>query len=118
MTQKFDRRVLPITSAVAAALLATGCSREPDTANADVRVCRDAEGRRVDDAQCRTHAGGGIATGAFLWYYLTRGSTVPRVGQPLAGGSIAPAFGKNYREASQSTVTRGGLGLSGGSGLS
>lgn len=118
MTQKFDRRILPITSAVAAALLATGCSRSPDTANSDVRVCRDAEGRRVEDSNCRSHAGSGVATGAFLWYYLNRGSAVARVGQPLSGGSIAPSFGKNYREASQSTVTRGGLGLAGGSGLS
>ncbi|MCI4589755.1 hypothetical protein MOK15_06575 [Sphingobium sp. BYY-5] len=116
MTQKFDRRILPITSAVAAALLATGCSRSPDTANADVRVCRDAQGRRVEDSNCRSHSG--VATGAFVWYFLNRGSAVARVGQPLSGGSIAPSFGKSYGQVSPATVTRGGLGLSGRSTLS
>jgi hypothetical protein len=113
MSQKFDRRVLPITSAVAAALLATGCSRGPDTANADVRVCRDAQGRRVEDYNC--HSRGGGAAG---WYYLNRGSAVARVGQPQGGGSIAPSFGKSYGHVSPATVTRGGLGLSGRSAFS
>lgn len=112
MTQKFDRRVLPITSAVAAALLATGCSRNPDTANADLRVCRDAQGRRVEDYNCRSRGGGAVG-----WYYLGRGSAVARVGQPQGGGSIAPSFGKSYGEASAASVTRGGLGGFGRSGL-
>lgn len=116
MDHKFDRRVLPITSAIAAALLATGCSRSPDTANSDVRVCRDAQGRRVEDSNCRSYHGGG--GGAFLWYYLNRGSAVARVGQPLSGGSTTPAFGKSYGQASSATITRGGLGMSGRSGLS
>jgi hypothetical protein len=113
MDHKFDRRVLPITSAIAAALLATGCSRSPDTANSDVRVCRDNMGRRVDDGNCRTYHGGGGG-----WYYLNRGSAVARVGQPLNGGSIIPTPGRSYGQASSATITRGGLGMSGRSGLS
>lgn len=113
MTQKFDRRVLPITSAVAAALLATGCSRSPDTADSDVRVCRDTQGRRVEDHNCRS---GG--SGAHGWYYLGRGSAVARVGERVSGGSIAPSYGHSYSPASSANVTRGGLGLSGRSGLS
>lgn len=114
MARKFDRSVLPITSALAAALLATGCSRSPDTANTDLRVCRDNLGRRTDDANCRSHGGGG---GAFGWYYLGRGSAIARMGQPLNGGSIAPSFGRTYGEASAANITRGGLGLSGRSGI-
>ncbi|WP_298400122.1 hypothetical protein [Sphingobium sp.] len=109
MTQKFDRRVLPITSAVAAALLATGCSRNPgttDTADADVRVCRDAQGRRVEDNDCRSRAGGAVG-----WYYLNRGSSVARVGDTQMGGDFSPAAGRSYSDSS--SVTRGGLGLSG-----
>ncbi|NWK95661.1 hypothetical protein DM806_08240 [Sphingobium lactosutens] len=117
MSQKFDRRVLPITSAVAAALLATGCSRSPDTADSDLRVCKDAQGRRVEDSNCHSRSSG-VGTAAFAWYFLSRGSPVARVGQPLSGGSIAPTFGKIYRQASPATVTRGGLGGSGRSSLS
>ena len=115
MTQKFDRRVLPITSAVAAALLATCCSRSPDIAEQDVRVCRDAQGRRVADRNC---SGGGGSGGGHGWYYLGRGSAVARVGERVSGGSIAPSYGRSYSPASSATVTRGGLGLSGRSGLS
>lgn len=117
MDHKFDRRVLPITSAVAAALLATGCSRSPDTANADLRICRDNLGRRAEDYNCRS-GGGGSGGGAHGWYYVNRGSAVARIGQPQGGGSISPSFGRSYGEASSATVTRGGLGLSGRSGLS
>ncbi|MGA1852937.1 hypothetical protein [Sphingobium yanoikuyae] len=109
MTQKFDRRMLPITSAMAAALLATGCSRSPDTADRDVRVCRDAQGRRVEDRNCSWGGSGG----GHGWYYLGRGSAVARVGERVGGGSIAPSYGHSYSPASSANVTRGGLGLSG-----
>lgn len=86
MTQKFDRRMLPITSAMAAALLATGCSRSPDTADRDVRVCRDAQGRRVEDRNCSWGGSGG----GHGWYYLGRGSAVGAWANGLVAGRSPP----------------------------
>jgi hypothetical protein len=111
----FDPRVLPITSAVATALLAGACSPSADVAKSDVAVCRDAAGVRVDDARCM-HGGGHGATGAIVgaatWYYLSRGSMVPQFGQALSGGYTTPRAGVGYARASSATVSRGGFGMS------
>ncbi|PTQ12170.1 hypothetical protein CLG96_06335 [Sphingomonas oleivorans] len=113
MQGKFDRRVLPITTAVAAALLASGCgSRGEDRASSDVAVCRDRSGRRVDDADCAGGGSGGGSAGARGWYYLARGSRVPAIGEALGGGSDRPRAGVHYARASAATVTRGGFGMS------
>ncbi|RUN76420.1 hypothetical protein EJC47_10600 [Sphingomonas sp. TF3] len=118
----FDPRVLPITSAVATALLAGACSPSADVAKSDVAVCRDAAGLRTDDANCVRsgggHGGGGAIVGAATWYYLSRGSMVPPMGQSLAGGYTTPRAGVGYARASSATVSRGGFGMSarGGSG--
>ena len=108
---KFDPRMLPLTSAVAAALLVGGCGPGRGVADADLALCRDASGRRVADAQCGrgTNGHGGGAAG---WYYLARGSTVPRLGEALAGGSTSPRAGVGYARASSATVSRGGFGMS------
>lgn len=98
----FDPRVLPITSAVATALLAGACSPSADVAKSDVAVCRDAAGVRVDDARCM-HGGGhgptGAIVGAATWYYLSRGSMVPQFGQAVSGGYTSPRAGVGYARA-------------------
>lgn len=117
MTRRtFDPRYLPITSAVATALLASGCGPSTDVARSDVAVCRDANGVRTADANCaRGHGGNGMngaIVGAAAWYYMSRGSMVPRMGQPLSGGFTTPRAGANYARASAATVSRGGFGAS------
>ncbi len=109
--RKFDPRILPLTSAVAVALLASGCGPSRSVADTDVAVCRDTGGKRVDDAQCG-RTGGHAAMAGVAWYYLARGSTVPRLGEALAGGSTSPRAGVGYARASSATVSRGGFGSS------
>lgn len=115
-SRKFDPRLLPMTSAVATALLASACSPSADVAKSDVAVCRDANGLRTDDAKCARSGGGHGASGAILgaatWYYLSRGSMVPQRGQALSGGFTAPRAGVGYARASSATVSRGGFGMS------
>ncbi|WP_242139596.1 MULTISPECIES: hypothetical protein [unclassified Sphingomonas] len=117
MTKRtFDPRFLPITSAVATALLASGCGPSTDVARSDVAVCRDANGVRTADANCARSGGGhgmnGAIMGAAAWYYLSRGSVVPAMGRPLAGGYMSPRAGTSYARASAATVSRGGFGMS------
>lgn len=107
----FDPRVLPITSAVATALLAGACSPSADVARSDVAVCRDAAGLRTDDANC-VRSGGGHGGGGAAWYFLSRGSAVPQPGQALSGGYTSPRAGVGYARASSATVSRGGFGMS------
>ncbi|MFA6123949.1 hypothetical protein [Sphingomonas sp.] len=107
----FDPKFLPITSAVATALLAGACSPSRDVANADVAVCRDAAGLRTDDAKC-VRSGGGHGGGGAAWYFLSRGSVVPQPGQAVAGGYTTPRAGVGYARASSATVSRGGFGMS------
>ena len=111
--RKFDPRILPLTSAVAAALLVGACGPSQSVADTDVAVCRDASGKRADDASCeRGGSGGHAAMAGFAWYYLARGSVVPRMGEALGGGSASPRAGTGYARASSATVSRGGFGMS------
>ena len=107
---KFDPRILPITSAVAAALLVGACG--PSVADTDVAICRDASGKRTADTNCPRGGGHGaiLGAGAAGWYYMARGSAVPRVGEAVTGGSTTPRAGVSYARASSATVSRGGFG--------
>lgn len=108
-SRKFEAKTLPTTTAVAAALLLGAC--RPSVANTDVAVCRDASGKRTADADCPRGGGhGAMIAGAAGWYYMTRGSAVPRVGEALSGGSSIPRAGIGYARASSATVSRGGFG--------
>jgi predicted small secreted protein len=113
---RFSRAALPLTVAAAAATLAA-CDRDTrDWAGSDVKVCRDAQGRRVADRQCEqqtAYAGhnSGHVPGV-VRYYLGRGSQVARVGEPLTGGSPVARPGVSYARATPATVTRGGFGSS------
>lgn len=109
--RKFEPAMLPITAAMAGALLTGACSSSSDVAERDLAICRDASGRRVADSGCGTgHAGGGG------FYYLGRGARVPAIGEPVEGGSATPRAGTSYARASAATVSRGGFGASAGEG--
>ncbi len=121
-------RDLTITTGVAAALLVAGCSRQSDqdngwTADRDTAVCVDQQGKRAPDDKCpqqRVASTGHMGVGnAFLWYYLGRQSAVPYYGEPVRGGSFAPAAGHSYFRAPAGTavtraaaIARGGFGSS------
>lgn len=112
---------LKFTTAIAAALLASGCGSrsEPDgwTAQRDTAICTDRAGNRVADDQCRRQT----ATGgnAFLWYFLARNAVIPPYGEPARGGAYARAPGRSYGFAPATTqVTRAGAISRGGFGAS
>ncbi|WP_312489900.1 hypothetical protein [Sphingomonas sp.] len=110
------------TTALAAALLASGCNRGAGddgwTADTDTAICTDAQGKRLPDDRCRQHRVGG-GGGAF-WYFLGRGRTIPFIGERAQGGSFRAAGGTAYRSAPTGTaitrsaaISRDGFGSSG-----
>ena len=116
---------LTFTTALAAALLATGCNRQPDwNDNNQAAICTDRSGHRVADSQCDRYAGGGGGGGVspFLWYYMGRSSAIPPIGGYAGGGgSYSRGAGTSYSRApsggmesvaSHASVTRGGFGSS------
>jgi hypothetical protein len=121
------RKDLTITTAIAAALLASGCKeRQEDgwTASNDTAICTDKAGKRVPDDQCPRqplaggyHGGGGSS--AFLWYFLGRNSVIPPYGETARGGTFTRAPGASYARAPSNTfVTRSGAISRGGFGTS
>nr|WP_294167880.1 hypothetical protein [uncultured Sphingomonas sp.] len=122
------RKPIPITSAVAAALLALpGCSNRNDwddgvTAASDTAVCVNNAGQRVSDDRCDERR---VRSGGFGFFYLPRGALLPYYGQSVrdprfASGSSTPRPGVNYGRAPAATrmtrsqaVSRGGLGSTG-----
>lgn len=125
---------LPLTSAMAAAMLALpACSEREQwngdvVANQDTAFCIDQQGNRVDDENCREvrtyYSSGGVR--GYQWYYMGRGSPIPYYGESIydrrfqAHGAFQPRPGVNYSHAAPDTrmtrsraVARGGLGSSG-----
>ncbi|WP_294236173.1 hypothetical protein [uncultured Sphingomonas sp.] len=109
------------TTAMAAALLASGCNRAKAddnwTADQDTAICTDAQGKRLPDDRCRqTRVGGG---GGAFWYFLGRGRAIPFYGERATGGSFRAAPGARYAAAPSGSamtrsaaVSRGGFGSS------
>lgn len=88
---------LNITLIIAAAIIAA-CSPAPQggRAEADMRVCRDAQGKRVSDIRCeQIRDGGGARPGfsPFYWWYINRGGYYPYVGSGIREGSTDPIRG-------------------------
>lgn len=91
--------LLPLVGAVSAGVLA-GCT--PDSDDATVRLCRDAQGRRVADANCNSGGRG------FGYAYVGAGRAVPAEGQQIRDYRNSPGAGE-VRSA-DGRVLRGGLG--------
>ena len=97
---------LKLTTAMAAALLASGCNRAKAddnwTTDRDTAICTDAQGVRLPDDRCRQHRVGGGGGG--FWEFLGCGRAIPRVGErPTAGGvpsAYAAALCSEYRQRS------------------
>ncbi len=109
------------TTALAAALLTSGCNRNTVddgwTTETDTAICTDAQGKRLPDDRCRQHRVGG-GGGAF-WYFLGRGRTIPFYGERARGGSFRAVGGTRYQTAPTGTamtrsaaISRGGFGSS------
>ncbi|MDZ7281632.1 hypothetical protein N4G62_06265 [Sphingomonas sanguinis] len=109
------------TTAMAAALLASGCNRAKAdnnwTADRDTAICTDAQGLRLPDDRCRQHRAG--IGGAAFWYFLGRGRAIPYFGERATGGSFRAAPGTRYGFAPSGSamtraaaVSRGGFGAS------
>jgi hypothetical protein len=110
------------TTAMAAALLASGCNRAKAddnwTADKDTAICTDSQGKRLPDDRCRQTRTGGIGGGAF-WYFLGRGRAIPFYGERATGGSFRPVGGARYFTAPSGSamtrsaaISRGGFGAS------
>jgi hypothetical protein len=112
--RRFEGVTLTTVLAVAAAV--TGCHKDNDwqASAGPTRVCVDASGARVPEAQCApaaAHIGG---VNPFVWYYLgtlnSRPNYVPPYGGYVSGGSLSPARGVNYSAAPAGGISRGGFG--------
>jgi hypothetical protein len=104
MANKRSLPALPFVSAMAGAMLLSGCS-DPNggwTASGPTKTCVDAQGRRLMDQSCARVGGGGGH-----WYYFGGGGRIPPVGERVSGGSSVPLTGVGY---SESHVARGGFG--------
>lgn len=130
------RKQLPLTSAMAAAMLALPACSEREQWNGDVAAkndtafCIDQDGRRIDDENCREASNRGYYAGGVRrgnqWYYMGRGSPLPYYGESIydrrfeAHGAFQPRPGLSYTHAPADTrmtrsraISRGGLGSSG-----
>jgi hypothetical protein len=107
------RFVLPLTTAVSAAILSS-CSANEWQITGNARVCVDDAGVRVVDSRCAD-----ANNLHHHWYYISHGGYVPRTGGHASGGSFQPsAGGGSYSSVPESapagSVTRGGFGASAG----
>jgi hypothetical protein len=101
--------------AVSSAMLAFGCGQKqaPPAALADdsTRVCVDAQGQRVADAQCRDDRLTNRSTTFYHWYYVSHGGAFVPIGGFVGGHSFSHGSSSH-----PSSVTRGGFGSSAHSG--
>ncbi|OYQ28823.1 hypothetical protein CHU93_08315 [Sandarakinorhabdus cyanobacteriorum] len=87
---------------VSAAMLG-GCT--PDADDASIRLCKDAMGRRVAEANCQ--GSGGTARG-FSHAYISNRQAVPAEGQAIGEHRSSPGNGEV--RSPEGRVVRGGLG--------
>ncbi|GAA2847294.1 Tat pathway signal protein [Paenarthrobacter ilicis] len=114
---------LGVTALLAGTITAIVASNEQEADYA--QVCFNEEtGERVDDTQCNNSSSAGRSSGAYAWYFYSRGASVPAVGQ---NRSSYPSYTKNVPTGAKSstgystkggTVSRGGFGSSSKSGSS
>jgi hypothetical protein len=106
MGRKPDRESLAVLVGLAAAM--AGCSPQDD---GQWRVCTDAQGRRLPDADCRPGNNYGSHAG---WVFINRSYSAPPVGQIVATASHSTS-GTTYSAPAEG-ITRGGFGSHGEAG--
>ncbi len=104
MSKPIDIGAMTILLGLSSAMLA-GCDSASQSRN--WKVCVDATGQRVPDAQCQSAA---TPASRGSWAYYSGARSVPAVGQAAAGAASAPAGGADYGAAPAEGVTRGGFG--------
>jgi hypothetical protein len=112
---------LGVTALLAGTITAVVASNQDEPEYA--QVCfNDETGERVEDTNCNSSAG--RAGGIYAWYFFSRGSFVPAVGQ---NRSTAPNYARTVPSGAKAstgyssqggTVSRGGFGTSAKSGTS
>ncbi len=112
---------LGVTALLAGTITAVVASNQDEPEYA--QVCfNDETGERVEDTNCNSSAG--RAGGIYAWYFFSRGSFVPAVGQ---NRSTAPIYTRTVPSGAKAstgysskggTVSRGGFGTSAKSGTS
>lgn len=110
--RRFGRHILPVTTAVAAAVSLSGCGRSTEYADQDVKVCGNSSGKRIPDRECegKDWPGATQRSAGAHWFFIARGSPVPGIGGRLTSGSTTARSGASYARASD--VARGGFGNS------
>jgi hypothetical protein len=108
---------LGVTALLAGTITAIVASNEAEADYA--QVCfNDETGERVDDAQCDNSSSAGRSSAIYAWYFYSRGSSVPAVGQ---NRSQYPSYTKTAPQGAKTskgystkggTVSRGGFGSS------
>jgi hypothetical protein len=108
---------LGVTALLAGTITAIVASNEAEADYA--QVCfNDGTGERVDDAQCDNSSSAGRSSAIYAWYFYSRGSNVPAVGQ---NRSQYPSYTKTVPTGAKAstgystkggTVSRGGFGSS------
>lgn len=108
---------LGVTALLAGTITAMVASKEDDADYA--QVCfNDDTGERVEDTQCGNSSTAGRGSGAYAWYFYSRGASVPGLGQNRSSypsyTRTAPAGAKASTGYSSKggTVSRGGFGSS------
>lgn len=108
---------LGVTALLAGTITAMVASNEDDADYAQVCI-DDGTGERVADTQCGNSSTGGRSSGAYAWYFYSRGGSVPALGQ---NRSSYPGYTKNVPSGAKAstgystkggTVSRGGFGSS------
>ncbi|MDV8146854.1 Tat pathway signal protein [Arthrobacter sp. B10-11] len=108
---------LGVTALLAGTITAIVASNEAEADYA--QVCfNDETGERVEDTQCDNSSSAGRSSAIYAWYFYSRGSSVPAVGQ---NRSQYPSFTKTVPQGAKTskgystkggTVSRGGFGSS------
>jgi hypothetical protein len=112
---------LGVTALLAGTITAVVASSEQEADYA--QVCfNDETGERVDDTQCNNSSSDGRGSAIYAWYFYSRGSSVPAVGQ---NRNSYPGSAKTVPQGAKTstgystkggTVSRGGFGSSSKSG--
>ena len=118
MRKTIDMGGMTVLLGLSSAMLA-GCGSRDDEAqvagaSGDWQVCTDAQGRRVEDDECRSNRNGyrGGYGGGHAWFYVRRSAgSVPAIGESVIGGRSAPSGPVAF--APSQGVSRGGFGATG-----